>query len=1161
MHYWFLRSILILMVLLHLAAHVSPGQMPSASPPRTPPTFSPQRFVRIGLEQGLPQNTVEAIVQDALGFIWFGTQDGICRYDGYSFRIFRADIKDSSALQSASIGTMFVDKRGTLWVGTEGGGLSRFDAVRERFTTYRHDPNDTRSLADDTIEALYEDHTGVLWVGTETGGLCRLDDAQRGTFTTFRHDPADTRSISSNRVYSITQDQNHVFWIGTFGGGLNKFVPQTGECTRFLYDPTNVASLSNNFIYQVLPDADGMLWIATYGGGLNRFQPGRTRFGGNGTFTRFQHNTNTTVNSLSNDRLRAITFDRSGRLWMSTDGSGVDMLDVETRQFQNYRYVPGENGTISGNFGRALFCDASGIIWIGTNVGGVCYKAAKKFMLFRRAGNNPHTLSNDIVRALHEGNDGTLWIGTNDGGLNAMNRATGEFRSWKHDSLNPKSLSNNAVWSIVGAGEGKLWVGTHDGLNLFDTRTGEARVLRSGLNDSLSNVPNIIRALLPARYSARGGIENDNDMMWIGLVQNAGLLRYDPLTKRSVRYLNNPANPRSLGSNYIRSLCRRRDGSVWVGTWNGGLCKFDAARGDFTVFKTDPANPRTIRSNVVRSLHEDRQGILWVGTPEGLYRLDDEARGTFTLFNEADGLPNNVIYGIEDDTAGNLWISTNKGLTRFNPRTKQCRNYSVSDGLQSNEFNGTASCTTRDGMMYFGGVAGFNGFHPDSVRDNAHVPPVMLTALSIFNKPVQLDTAIELAHSIQLRHDDNITIEFTALDYAASQQNRFMYLMEGFDHQWTELGTKHEATYTALPPGTYTFRVRASNADGVWNMTGRSLRVVVVPPWWMTWWFRSVAVLAFAGLLVGAVRWRVAYLHRRADVLQCTVQEQTQELRGANKEITRQLQILDEQSRSIEITNTTLQAQNEELAALNTEKNELMGIVAHDLKNPIGAISGLADLLHSGFADAGQVPQVSEQIIHTADRMLELVKNLLDVNRLESGAMQFHTVAFDVTPMVESAVWQYQVLATAKRITLRFAAFAPSNIIVADEQAVMQVLDNILSNAVKYSPHGRDVFVQVVQNAQTVSIHVQDQGPGISAEDMTKLFGKFARLSAQPTGGENSTGLGLSIVKKMVEAMNERVWCELELGNGATFVVELPRSSRVKLWNRIVRNECRESYI
>jgi signal transduction histidine kinase len=334
----------------------------------------------------------------------------------------------------------------------------------------------------------------------------------------------------------------------------------------------------------------------------------------------------------------------------------------------------------------------------------------------------------------------------------------------------------------------------------------------------------------------------------------------------------------------------------------------------------------------------------------------------------------------------------------------------------------------------------------------------------------------------------------------------------------------------------------------VWNETGASLAILIQPYWYETWWFYGLCGIVVISIIFGAYYARVQQLQYRAVILKNTVAERTAELSTANKEIQTQLAIQAKQASEIELANKTLQESNERLHTLNLEKNELMGIVAHDLKNPIGAVRGLADLLQGGATggdknnkdDDGQLSSISGQIIGLADRMLAQVKNLLDANQLESGAMRFQAVQFDIAPLVESAVWQYRSAAEAKNITLYYALTNPSNLVFADEQAMMQVLDNLLSNAVKYSPHGKQVFVRVVGKVGAVRVEVQDEGVGISDDDMKKLFGKFTRLSARPTGGEHSTGLGLSIVKKMVEAMNGRVWCESELGKGATFIVELP---------------------
>jgi signal transduction histidine kinase len=579
-------------------------------------------------------------------------------------------------------------------------------------------------------------------------------------------------------------------------------------------------------------------------------------------------------------------------------------------------------------------------------------------------------------------------------------------------------------------------------------------------------------------------------------------------------------------------------------------------------------------------MYEDTtsKGILWLGTNGGLFAVNIHT-GTVRHWTEAKGLPNNVVYGILPDDAGNLWLSTNRGLAKFNPTSQTFRAYTLSDGLPSNEFNQGAYFRANSGELFFGSMEGLVSFFPHRVRDNPFVPPIVLTAFKKFNKPVTLDTAITLAHTIEIPHSDNfISFEFAALNFLNSQKNKYMYKLEGFDNDWIYAGEQRTVNYTNLDPGTYQFRVKGSNNDGVWNDVGATLQLRVLPPWWQRWWFRSGLLVMVVGGLGAGYYGRMRFVKAQNHKLKGLVASRTVELEAmlvevetTSKEIQRQHEILEEQAREIEfvnselqMTNQTLEDKNGELALLNNEKNEFLGIASHDLKNPLASIILTIDKIqrYASRMTAEQITQSQNSIRQTAQRMVTIITNLLDVNALESGKINIVIEPVDVSAIVQTIVHDYQEKAALKNILLYAEGTETQHYALADGNIVQEVLDNLVSNAVKYSPHGKRVWVSVVSDESNLTerlsssealasglitdayacllLTVRDEGQGLTEEDKGRLFGKFARLSAQPTGGEHSTGLGLSIVKKLVEAMHGRVWCESELGKGATFVVELP---------------------
>ncbi len=1100
---------------------------------------TPLRFQHFGAEDGLPQITVSLTMQDRFGYMWFGTQDGLARYDGYSFTVFRHNPQDAATLSSSTIRVLLEDQRhgdrgGDLWIGTGGSGLNRLDRSTGNITRYEHNPADPASLSHYEVWSLLEDRSGVLWVGT-SGGLNRFDRAT-GTFTRYQSDETDAASLSDNVVLSLLEDHTGRFWVGT-GKGLNSLDRTTGKFTRYLHNPADPKSLSsNNFVKTLLEDRDGVLWVSTQEG-LNRFDRATE------TFTRYLHNP-ADPKSLINNGVMTLLEDRrysnrGGNLWIGTQ-EGLNHFDRATGIFTRHLHTHTDPSSLSNDKILSLFEDRSGGLWVGTASGINRFdRTADKFVRHQHNPFNAASLNNNNVWAILEDHLGALWLGTS-GGLNYFDRTTGKFMHYLHNSADKNSLSDNEIWSLLEDHSGKIWVGTRSGLNRFDRSTGKFIRYYHNPTDTTSLSNNGVFSLLEDRVGR----------LWVGT--GGGVNRFDPATNTFTQYRHNPADPKSVSGRVVTSFFEDRSGTLWVGV-RGGLDRFDPTTDTFEHFRHNPADPKSLSHNLVSSLYEDRSGAFWVGTYGGGLNRFDRATRTFTAFREKDGLPNDTVYGILEDEHGNLWLSTNKGLSKFNPQKQTFTNYDKRDGLQDNEFCSGASHRGKSGRMYFGGTIGFNEFFPDSVSANLTPPPVLITMFKKFNRPVVLDSAMEVKKVITLSHSDNdIGFEFVTLSFSIPERNLYRYKLEGYDKDWSSAGTERKAIYTNLDPGEYTFRVRGSNSDGVWNMEGASVQVIILPPWWARWWARTIFALCAIGSLYQTYHWRINALARQNARLEQQVRERTAELHDATIEITHQMETLTEQATEIQIVNSALldinvklEDTNKELTILSDEKDEFMGIAAHDLRNPIGSIRSLAILLEEAHNLAPEkIQSIGSMVRKSSDTMLTLIGNLLNLNALERGAAYSIPEEFDVFLLVSDIVSDYEIRASAKHITLHCTKNAAKTSVYADRTACLQIFDNIISNAVKYSPHGRQIWVSTEVGAQgIVRVVVKDEGTGFSEEDKRRLFGKFARLSTIPTGGEQRTGLGLSIVKQLVERQNGRVWCESELGNGATFIVELPVSS------------------
>ncbi len=840
------------------------------------------RLEQISLEQGLSQVTVNCILQDRQGFMWFGTQDGLNKYDGYQFTVYRHEPNDSTSLSYNLILSIFEDQDGYLWIGTEGGGLNRFNPNTESFIHYKNQIGDSLSLSNNSVYSILEDTRGNLWVGTYNG-LNKFDRNLKKIIR-YQNQPNNPHSLSHNRISFILEDHNGNLWIGT-EHGLNKFEQNSESFISYLNNPDNSLSLSNNNIKSILEDYRGNLWIGTFGGGLNKFNI-KTE-----TFTSYQNQVDN-PNSLSNNFIMSIFEDSRNNLWIGTSGGGINKLNPESEIFINYQHKPNDPKSLGNNIVMPIFEDRGENLWIGTIGGGLNRFDPKteSFTCYKHQVNNPYSLNNNFVLSIFKDSNDDLWIGTADG-LNKFNPLTKIFTLYQHYKDDPHSLSLNNVMSIIEDTDGSLWIGTYGGgLNKFDRKTETFICYKNqdGNPESLSN--NFVLRLL----------KDSEGILWIGTKN--GLNRFDEKTETFTHFWHQTDNLHSLSHNNVYSIFEDCSGILWFGTQDG-LNKFDRKSETFTQYKNQVNNPHTISHNLVRSIYKDAEGNLWIGTDGGLNKLvpsDNEGSPpTFTCYREKDGLSNDVIYGILEDDNGCLWLSTNKGISKFNPEINSFINYDVKDGLQSNEFN-TGSCyKDGNGQMYFGGVNGFNVFHPDSIMNNTYVTPVVITDFLLFNKPVkvsrngnksdrfELQKHINFIGEITLDYTDYIfAFEFSALNYRQSEKNQFAYKLEGFNKEWIKTDHLHRrATYTNLPHGEYVFRVIASNDDGYWNEEGTSITLTILPPFWKTWWFRSLIIAFIVGSAFSWYKMRVRNLERQKQKLEKQVKKRTIEIRYKNKQL------------------------------------------------------------------------------------------------------------------------------------------------------------------------------------------------------------------------------------------------------------------------------------
>jgi len=1042
------------------------------------------KFDHLSLEDGLSQSIIECIIQDSQGFMWFGTEDGLNKYDGYKFTVVRQIPSNPNSLSHNYVLSIYEDRSGVFWIGTFHGGLNKFDVKTGKYTHYTRKHGDPTSLSNNVVHSICEDRYGMLWFATDEG-LNRFDK-QTSVFTVYRNIPGAPGSLSNNGVLVVYEDRSGVLWAGTNGGGLNRFDRETGKFTVFKNEPGNPSSLLNDVIDAIYEDRSGVLWIGSQGGGLAKFDEKTS------TFTSYL---NETINpsSLSNNIVRAIYEDNSGILWIGTYGGGLNRFDRETGSFTSYQNDPVNRRSISNNSIYSIFQDRSGVFWIGTYGGGLNKFDGKKkaFMHYNVRPNNPNSLSHNIVWSFYEDKEGILWIGTQEG-LDKFERKSDRYTHYRSNPAIPGSLSHNIVRQVCEDRLGTLWLGTNGGgLNAFDRQKGTFKVYRNDPANPRSLSHNELRYI----YEDRAGI------LWIG-TNGGGLNKFNRETDDFTRFRYDENNPNSLSNDFVRCMYEDRPGNFWIGTQGGGLDRFDRQKGVFAHYRNNPNDKNSLSNDFVFCIHEDTSGVLWVGTwGGGINRFNREA-GTFAYFGTAEGLPGNAVYGILEDDRGNLWISTTRGLSKFNLKDHSFKNYNERDGLQSDEFNGGSYYKSPGGEMFFGGINGFNAFYPDRIKDNQYMPPIAITSFQKLNKEVQMDKPlVELKELILSPKDYFFSFEFAALDYTAPQKNRYAYKMEGLDEDWITTGAdKRFASYTTLSPGVYTFRVKGSNNDGVWNDGGASLKIIITPPFWKTWWFR--------GLAAALVLFFLFYLYR---VRTIGIRQEMEKMR-----LEKELHL----------------------------KADFTAMLVHDLRSPLTTVMGYSEMLKER-SDQMNAAKVGDVISRSSRKMLSLINDMLDFAKFEAGKMTLNKKKVSIAVIVSEISEIMPPLLNQKNMNLvcKIEPGLEEKQLSIDPEKIGQVLNNLLSNAVKFTPPQGTVTIEAYETAGTfgtpgtpgtldngaggnrgragnegpfLEVAVTDNGPGIPRELRKYLFDKYAQLNEDQK--MKGTGLGLAVSRLIVEA-------------------------------------------
>jgi ligand-binding sensor domain-containing protein/signal transduction histidine kinase len=1144
------RSLILLNPKLLIALLISVGSFAVFS------QSSAIRFNRITINQGLSLSSVYCIHQDSKGFMWFGTEDGLNKYDGKNFRIFRNIPGDTNSISYKWTEIIYEDLSGMLWFGSRR-GLTRFDPVNEIFCQYYADAKVPGSLANDTITTVAEDTGNNLWVGTACG-LNRIN-ITTGAIERISFTENGTQKIDS-RINVLLPDNKGNLWIGSHSGlfyydhqtslvskihlsenardtfiiralafnreelwigtdkGLGKLDPGPDGTAYHFIMSTFRNIHPQQVIENILFDDNGKLWVSTEAG-LYGYDST------DGSFTLLIESLDAS-NSLAINTAKSLFLDSSGILWFGTHGSGLYRINTLNKQVNNYRNNPADMRSLSENAINCIFEDRSGVLWIGTFGAGISIldPQANKFELLCHNPVNPGSLSSNFIWSIFEASDGTVWIGTNDKGLNCYSPETGVFTIYDHRANDPFSLSASSVREVYHDSKGNFWVGTDGGgMDLLNRETGRFSHFRHNLADPSTLSGNSVRVIY----------EDDTGILWIGT--RDGLNKFDPVTRKFKRYVHSPEDTSSISHNFVYSaILKDSKGNLWVGTYGGGLNRMNIENGTFTHYFNHPDDPASLSDDIVFSVYEDKLGMLWVGTNNGLNRLDPST-GIFIRFGAEQGLPNEVIYGILPDNNNHIWMSTNFGIFRMNLTDFSITKFDVNDGLQSNEFNGGSFHLGKSGKQYWGGVYGLNIIDPEKIRPAKNQSNVVITKLVILGKEVNVNSSafsgrkssvnekfvaegedlyiaknISYASEIILNYNQRfISFEFNALNHPPSQKMSYSYRMEDMEDDWNYSGDRNFVTYANMKPGTYVFRADATNKDGFSSPDPAGLIITIKPPFWNTWWFIMMEVAAIIALVIFIY---IYLLKARTNKL---LTAQNQEIFAANQRLTES---------------------QRQLSELNATKDKFFSIVAHDLKNPFTSLLSISEMMSVNYNTLDEEDKISSltSFHRSARRIYELLENLLTWSRSQTGRIEFNPADFNISNLAMECMKLFILPAEKKGITLQLNA--KDNILAfGDPEMINTVIRNLLDNAIKYSNRGGTVELGVRMEDGLIRVAVRDQGVGIPEVDLRGLFNLASQSVSKGTGGERGTGLGLIICKEFVEKNGGRLIVKSEPDKGSTF--------------------------
>ena len=1097
-------------------------------------------FNHLGTDIGLSMNNVNAIERDQYGFMWFGTEDGLNRYDGYQFVIYRHEDNNPRSLPNSYIRALLYDTQNRLWISTRG-GLCRYIPEKDNFKRYAPGSDSLSITVNTDIQTLFEDSKGNIWMGGELGIDCLNPEDE--TCRHFLPDPDDPNTLSDSPIYQIKESKRGYIWIAT-KNGLNLLDPGTNQFQHFFMDPGNSNSVSCNYIRSLLVDNQDNLWIGTYENGLDHYN---TK---DGTFTHFKHGLGE-KNALSNHQINDMAFHWDGNIWVCTT-EGLNLLEINRNRLQDSKIVqfiedPNNSSSLSASHIQKIWIDSTRI-WLATRFGGLNYydKYGSKFRGYTTISTDGNGLSHSNVTSFSKDNRGRIYIGTDGGGVNILDPETGKFRYLMYRENDPGSITSNKVLAVLYDPPNSIWIGMWSGgLSRYNLRTGRIRHYRHHPDDSNSLSSDNVFYLF----------RDHKNELWIG-TWSGGLNKYNRNTDSFIRYPFNASDGTGTSGETVMSIYEDRQNRLWLATEGKGLNYFDRTNNRFIYYQHDEEDSTTISGDYVIAILQDSRNRYWVTTTHGLNLFNPET-GEFQVFHKENGLPAETVYGILEDNNGKLWLSSIQGLSKIqaqslnNTVSIECTNYTMQDGLQGEQYNQWAYFKDPAGLMYFGGLKGFNVFHPEDIHQNPVTPKVLINGFQLSLKPVSfhdpdspLRKPVYLTDEITLSYKESmLTFEFVGLSFTQPEKNQYAYRLDNFDKEdeWHFAGNERKATYTNLDPKEYTFQVKASNNAGLWNQKHTSIRVIIPPPFWQTGWFIGLMIIAGIALATGLYQWRTHAILKKNELLEAEVEARTNEVIKRKDEIEQAYNRMNNAVIKIQESIQRMTSLADTVAETSMDFSDTSQRLASSASEQASSISEMSTSLQELFTSASaNASNAQDANVITAQTQDLTAKSLEDMNALSSVMKLIHHATNEteviVRTMEEIATMIQMLSVNASIEAMRageygkgFQAVAKEVQELADQsETAVQNTKALIHNAIEHVEKGTQINQNILKRFKALGKYV---------ERITGLMSDISTSSVQQKLGIDQINTGVDqlnhVMKMSTDAANQTVDRSEQLSSNA----------------------------